>query len=341
MTQVIRRKAFTLIELLVVIAIIGLLIALLLPAVQSAREAARRMQCTNNLKQLGLAMHNYHDSVGTFPIGRMGLNSNYPSYIVKNSNRRTWALSVMPYIEQGPVFNAVNFSIGFYEAHNLTVRMTYLSAFHCPSDANTTAIEGGSPSGLTGKERYKSNYVVNWGNTHFIQADTPAGTGGSNWNHPDPFVGPLGGAIGFGGAPFALNRSFNISAIPDGTSNTLLMAEVIIGMDSPSDSTRLDIRGDFYNDDQSCATFTAYIGPNSPNADWLGYCNYDGNNPPCVKVPKSTVPTYNAARSSHPGGVVALLSDGSVRFFKDSINLAVWRGLSTTRGTEVISADAY
>src|SRR5258708_28935216 len=110
-------RGFTLIELLVVIAIIAVLIALLLPAVQSAREAARRIQCTNNLKQLGLAMHNYHETVNSFPIGVLGIRS--PNLYAKAGdptgaiNRRTWAFMVLPYLEQGPLFQSVNFSLPF------------------------------------------------------------------------------------------------------------------------------------------------------------------------------------------------------------------------------------
>jgi prepilin-type N-terminal cleavage/methylation domain-containing protein/prepilin-type processing-associated H-X9-DG protein len=335
-----RRRAFTLIELLVVIAIIAVLIALLLPAVQAAREAARRIQCTNNLKQLGLAMHNYHDTLGSFPIGRMGTNYTYPATVTNNANRRTWALSAMAFIEQVNLYNAANFAVSFFDPHNQTVRMTYVGAFHCPSDPNTNLIEGGSPSGLTGKERYKSNYMANWGNTHFTQADTPNGTGGKNWNFPDPFIGPLGDTVPFGGAPFAGNVARNISSITDGASNTLLMAEVIIGADA-ADGKTLDIRGDFYNDDQNCAVFMAYTAPNSKTPDQLGYCSPGGLNPPCIKVPNTKTATFNAARSYHRGGVNATLADGSVRYFKDTINLPVWRALSTTRGGEVLSSDSY
>ena len=109
-----RRRGFTLIELLVVIAIIAVLIALLLPAVQAAREAARRSQCVNNLKQLGLSMHNYHDTIGTFPIGAMGTRSlvsggKYPSGTAIANARRTWAFMLLPYLEQGAMANAINF----------------------------------------------------------------------------------------------------------------------------------------------------------------------------------------------------------------------------------------
>ena len=335
------RRGFTLIELLVVIAIIAVLIALLLPAVQSAREAARRMQCTNNLKQLGLAMHNYHDSQGTFPIGRMGENYTYPAAVSPNPNRRTWALSVMPYLEQGAIYAATNFSLSYYETANTTALRAQVAAFHCPTDPNTNVMELGSPTaGVTLKQRFKGNYVVNWGNMHFNQSDTAGGKGGVHWNYPDPFVGPLGDTVGFRGAPFSGNVSRGVASITDGTSGTLLMAEVIIGMDKSDNSTE-DIRGDIYNDDQCGATFMAYSTPNAKLPDQLGYCTYPlGVNPPCKAVNTKT-PTFNAARSLHPGGVNALLADGSVRFFKDAVNLQVWRALATSAGGEVVSADSY
>jgi prepilin-type N-terminal cleavage/methylation domain-containing protein/prepilin-type processing-associated H-X9-DG protein len=329
-------RGFTLIELLVVIAIIAVLIALLLPAVQAAREAARRMQCVNNLKQLGLAMHNYHDAMGTFPIGRMGENYTYPKNITSNANRRTWVLSIMPFLEQQAIFQSVNFAVSFYQAQNTTVIMTKVATFHCPTDPNTDAIEVGN----TSSQRREGNYVVNWGNTHFNQLDTANGTGGVHWNYPDPFNGPLGDTVPFLGAPFSGNVSRSVNAIPDGTSNTLLMAEVIIGLDGPN-NTPLDIRGDIYNDDQNCSVFMAYTAPNSQTPDQTGYCNYpSGVNPPCKAVNTKT-PTFNASRSFHAGGVNALLADGSVKFFKNSISLPTWRALATTRGGEIISSDSY
>ena len=330
-----RRPGFTLIELLVVIAIIAVLIALLLPAVQAAREAARRMQCTNNLKQLGLAMHNYHQAQNTFPIGRMGLNYYYPTSITPNPNRRTWALSIMPFIEQNAVFQSVNFSLSFYEPANTTVIMTKVAGFHCPSDPNTDAIEVGS----TAVQRREGNYVVNWGNSHFNQADTPGGTGGQYWNATDPWTGPYGIPIRFLGAPFGGNVAKGVVNIVDGTSNTLLMAEVIIGLDSPGNAT-LDVRGDIYNDDQVCTTFMGVTPPNSLLPDSEGYCNYPyGLNPPCTTC--GSKPSYVTARSFHSGGVNALLSDGSVKFFKSSINPVTWSALSSTMGNEVISADSF
>jgi prepilin-type N-terminal cleavage/methylation domain-containing protein len=328
-----RRRGFTLIELLVVIAIIAVLIALLLPAVQAAREAARRSQCVNNLKQLGLAMQNYHDVSGSFPIGRMGSGFTYPS---TDPNRRTWALSINMTLEQMNLYNATNFSLSFYVIQNSTVVRTAVPGFHCPSDPQTMSIETAN----TANARFEGNYVVNWGNTHYGQDQAPSNAPAATW--PNPFTnGPYGstapfGTVPFGQAPFTGNVSKNISAIIDGTSNTLLMSEVIVGLDGAGSA--YDTRGDIYNDDIPCTMFMAYTTPNSTQPDWITtYCSYPtGINPPCVVMS----PSFVAARSEHPGGVNAVKIDGSVAFFKNTINMAVWRALSTTQGREVISADS-
>jgi len=336
-----RHRGFTLIELLVVIAIIAVLIALLLPAVQSAREAARRMQCVTNLKQLGIAMHNYHDTVGTFPIGAMGYwyrngtVANYPDGTPKLNHRRTWAFMILPYLEQASMANAINFSLPMnYTATlpkaNLTVTMTLVQGFICPSDPSGGKIES---------ERRMGNYDVNWGNSTWFQGTDPT---------YDPWLGPFPpGAtqpVRFAGAPFAQDKSFGIQNITDGTSNTLLMAELIIGADHVNPATGKtvnDHRGDIYNDDRNASMFMAYTPPNSSFHDWMdgGYCSYPfGTNPPCDG---SKTPGFNASRSFHPGGVNALLSDGSVKFFKNSINITTWRALASTQGGEIISADSY
>jgi prepilin-type N-terminal cleavage/methylation domain-containing protein/prepilin-type processing-associated H-X9-DG protein len=330
-----RLRGFTLIELLVVIAIIAVLIALLLPAVQAAREAARRTQCVNNLKQFGLAMHNYNGSIGTFPIGAMGVRS--PTFYASAGdptgaiNRRTWAFMLLPYLEQGSLFQAINFSLPFNPptgAANNTVSETLIPGFSCPSDINTNQIDQNN--------RREGNYVVNWGNSNWNQAMS------TTYN---PFVGnPLTppNPVPFLGAPFTMDKSFGIQNITDGTSNTLLMAEVIIG--ATQGTTGYEHRGDVYNDDYNCAMFNGYTTPNSKVPDWIAssYCQYPyANNPPCIKVPTASQDSYNASRSRHSGGVNALLCDGSVKFFKDSINIATWRALASTQGGEVISADSF
>jgi prepilin-type N-terminal cleavage/methylation domain-containing protein/prepilin-type processing-associated H-X9-DG protein len=331
------RRGFTLIELLVVIAIIAVLIALLLPAVQSAREAARRIQCVNNLKQLGLAMHNYHGAIGTFPIGRQGINRpvgdpGYPGDPTGGNHRRSWALLLLPYFEQGALYNAVNFSYSYNGAGNLTVIDDGIGLFWCPSDPNVQSDR------LGGLAQRAANYMANWGNATYYQ---------SSYNNPYT-TGPLG-VVTFAGAPFALDRAFGIQTITDGASNTLLMSEVIACMPNGTTTAGEDHRGMIFNDDANCAMFMAYTAPNSTTPDLVpGYCQYPyQNNPPCTSaypnggtVPVGA-PAFNAARSYHPGGVNALLADGSVRFVKNSIAPANWQGLSTTQGGEVISSDGY
>jgi prepilin-type N-terminal cleavage/methylation domain-containing protein/prepilin-type processing-associated H-X9-DG protein len=328
-----RAAGFTLIELLVVIAIIAVLIALLLPAVQAAREAARRSQCVNNLKQLGLALQNYHDTQGGFPIGRTGLGFSYPgANSIGDANRRTWALSVLTTLEQTTLFNAVNFAISFYQPQNTTAILTSVPSFHCPSDPQTNSIETGGSS----TARSMGNYLANWGNTHYGQNQNP-NRDFSTW--PNPFTnGPYKDTVNFGGAPFQSNISINLAQVLDGTSNTLLLGEVIAGADNGSN---YDVRGDVWNDDVVCTMFMAYTAPNSQTPDYIyTYCQYPyALNPPCLK--NTTVYSFVAARSFHPGGVNAVKCDGSVAFFKSSIALPTWRALSTTQGNEVIDASSF
>jgi prepilin-type processing-associated H-X9-DG protein len=332
---------------LVVIAIIAVLIALLLPAVQAAREAARRAQCTNNLKQLGLAMHNYNDTYNTFPIGRMGLfrptgDLGYPGDPTGGNTRRTWCLMMLPYIEQSNVSNSVNFSIGYAgEAGagtgladpNLTAITTLIGVYCCPSDPNAGIVNSGGPLPF-----HLGNYMVNWGNTNYAQ--TGLGTASN------PFIGPLPvGPVYFRGAPFALDQAFGVQSITDGTSNTLLMAEKQVGVPITS-IPQQDYRGVIYNDAANCSMFMGYTTPNSTipdNVESPSCCYPWMNNPPCIPI-GLTLTSYlgfDAARSYHPGGVNGLLCDGSVRFFKSSVAWASWQALTTTQGGEIISSDSY
>jgi prepilin-type N-terminal cleavage/methylation domain-containing protein len=313
------RHGFTLIELLVTITIIGLLIALLLPAVQAAREAARRIQCTNNLKQIGLAMSGYHEAVGTLPPGMKGWGWG------------TWQTFLLPYLEQQPLFNAYNQlgdsrnevtlsgALGYMGPANLTVTQTRLNTLSCPSDF-PNAPKGGVTS---------HNYAANFGNTDLAQ---------------DTFIGgvPFGGApfTDIGADPTGLVRgrsTVGFARFTDGTANTLLAAEVVQGQGA-------DLRGFSWYGPSSA--FTTYLAPNSKDADVLedpSYCVYPyAANPPCVNtLTPGALPAMSAARSRHSGGVSVVLGDGSVRFIKNSVAVPIWRGLSTTQGSEVISGDAY
>ncbi|APW62177.1 DUF1559 domain-containing protein [Paludisphaera borealis] len=331
-----RRPAFTLIELLVVIAIIAVLIALLLPAVQSAREAARRAQCTNNLKQIGLAIHNYQSSNNTLPPGKKG------------DAWGTWMVAVLPFIEQMNSFNgwnyqgnnsgqpgAVDWPLRYNGECNITVTSSRISGWMCPSDGNNSLLSG---IGITVNGNTmlvtSQNYVANFGNT-IMQQRTFNNT---------PFLGapftcigsPLVDIAGYeareqSGVP---NTTYSFASITDGLSNTMMMSELLVGQSGAS----FDLRG--FTWCGPLGTFTAYTGPNSRSPDvlWPGLCNPISTNPPCTT---DDMTWYLAARSKHPGGVNVGMVDGSVRFMKDSINLVTWGALSTTRGGEVISADSY
>jgi prepilin-type N-terminal cleavage/methylation domain-containing protein/prepilin-type processing-associated H-X9-DG protein len=302
-SRFVRRGAFTLIELLVVIAIIAVLISLLLPAVQSAREAARRAQCVNNIKQLGLALHNYHDVHGRFAPGSIQVtNSNGYSY------RQPFITSLLPFLEQGNLTSSYNFNVGFQEAPNQTTRAVRVNVFDCPSDEKIVFTNnGGSISDV------KGNYGVNWGqNTYGDQILQ---------------------------APFALNYGASLAELTDGTSNTFLMSELVQTPHpegQPVDT--IDRRGRVWSDQPSSHQISTRLAPNSQQPDY-GAC-WVARKAPCNRNTGNGPNHYIASRSRHPGGVNTLLGDGSVRFTKDSISIQTWKALSSRSGGEVISADS-
>jgi prepilin-type N-terminal cleavage/methylation domain-containing protein/prepilin-type processing-associated H-X9-DG protein len=309
------RRGFTLIELLVVIAIIAVLIALLLPAVQAAREAARRAQCINNMKQIGLAMHNYLQATNAFPIGTIIDAPNWPC---QPSLRTPWTMHILPYLEETTVANAFNYSVGIAGAGwsgsygNMSIVATRINVLNCPSDA---------PQIFLSSWRPKFNYGANWGNTNLGQLNI--GTAGAT------------GYVPYFKAPFGVNTAQPISAIQDGTSNTLLNSEVL------QVSSQNDQRCEWWNDVST--NFMTYTTPNSTVPDQLsGWCVSNPMfNEPCVGTAKSYYFQIIGSRSRHPGGVNSLFADGSVHFLKNSINFYVWQSLGTIQQGEVISSDAY
>jgi prepilin-type N-terminal cleavage/methylation domain-containing protein/prepilin-type processing-associated H-X9-DG protein len=234
-----KRTGFTLIELLVVIAIIAVLIALLLPAVQAAREAARRSQCTNNLKQIGLALHNYHQGVGTFPIGN-GQGARNAAYSGGYSNWTDWGAMalLLPYMEQGPTYNAINFSFcsggGYGAFANVTASTRLIAAYMCPSDNNVGY--GGAPVSNIAT-------VTAWGQTcyppNINSYRGSIGTTTSTWGwttgymqcQPDPMNLNGGGnpCNSFTTGLFAYYISNGIQNVTDGTSNTIAYSESLVG----------------------------------------------------------------------------------------------------------------
>ena len=321
-----RSSGFTLIEMLVSIAVIGILAALLLPAVQAAREAARYASCSSNLKQIALAMSQYHDVHGTLPPGKKGCCWG------------TWLIFILPQVEQQALFNAYNFAgnntpglppghdldLRYFGSANRTVTSTSLEVYLCPSDLTNAPISteiGGVPLACTSQ-----NYAGNFGNTLQIQEDLPG----------NPFGGAAFGDVGSPIADHSRATSPTVAFrdFTDGTSNTMLAAEVVVGQGA-------DLRGFSWWGD--AAGFETYLGPNSPLPDVMAeaaYCANQAPNPPCVPSSFALSDVY-AARSRHPGKVHVGLADGSVRSIQNSIQLVVWRALSTTRGSEVIGADSF
>jgi prepilin-type N-terminal cleavage/methylation domain-containing protein/prepilin-type processing-associated H-X9-DG protein len=323
-----RRAAFTLIELLVVIAIIAVLIALLLPAVQAAREAARRSQCVNNLKQLGLALHNYHDVQGTFPIGQL---LNVTTGGTCNISAQT---RLLPYMEQVNLANAINFNLTSTNAANSTALVTAVSTFTCPSDPQTVL-----PVGWAG-----TNYRVNYG-TSMVNAYGAEDTAGADVSLPPP------------NGTFFLDNKITIATITDGTSNTAAFSEHLKGDYSNSITTELT---DTYEPGTYPGTpAQAFLdcqavnildltkqGNSNAGGPWMTdghtqaryYHSFQPNTRSCMFPPQRVVTTAN---SRHPGGVNVCMADGSVRFFKSSVNLVPWQAVGTRNGGEVISSDSF
>jgi prepilin-type N-terminal cleavage/methylation domain-containing protein len=200
------RKGFTLIELLVVIAIIAILIALLLPAVQQAREAARRTQCKNNLKQIGIAIHNYHENFNMLPQGWVGVTGG--RHDVEGMNGWGWAARILPQLDQAPLYNRVNFSLSVADPLNATLRESYLSSYRCPSDVGpqkwTIDDDGGSPL----VDLATANYVANFGTDEIDSCE----------GQPPPFQCVSNGT-------FFHNSRINFASMTDGVSNTFLTGE--------------------------------------------------------------------------------------------------------------------
>jgi prepilin-type N-terminal cleavage/methylation domain-containing protein len=325
------RPGFTLVELLVVIAIIGILVALLLPAVQAAREAARRMSCANNLKQIGLSLHNYHDVFKAFPPAGL--------YLIHKPGA-SWSAQarLLPYLEQSDLENLINWSLA-YDSQP-AVAGTRVPVYLCPSETNDRSRPDPQPSNPN-YAHYPLSFGINMG----------------TWFVFDPVTQRVGNGL------VCVNESTNIASLVDGTSNTLAFGEikafspylrdggVPAGLQIPAPTDPVQV-----------AAFGGGFKPDSGHTEWIDgrvhQTGFTATFPPNTKVPyvsagktwdidfnssregrttNGTTYAVVTSRSYHPGGVNSSAADGSVRFVAQTIDLLTWRSLATRAGGEVVT----
>ena len=337
-------RGFTLIELLAVMSIIGVLIALLLPAVQAARESARRMQCVNNLKQIGLALHGYHNVNNCLPQGRLDVviptSTRPPRPLCGGDPDHSFLVPILADVEQGSLYNSINHNLSIFDFENTTIHATVVGIYACPSDPDSGRVRKGSID------------------TEFIPFPVPgfdrvvftSYAGVMGWNYSDARPNERTGCVPNPNAVAAADGSFNdlcpirFASFSDGLSQTLIVAEksttILRGVTDPRSSRITEEVGWWFLGDISS---TLIVNTYPPNAH---------------KRTSSTdaFAWANSASSLHPGGVNGLMGDGSVRFIKETIDTTpvdprrgypttgprgVWQRLATRNGGEVIDSEAY
>jgi prepilin-type N-terminal cleavage/methylation domain-containing protein/prepilin-type processing-associated H-X9-DG protein len=346
------RYGFTLIELLVVIAIIAVLIALLLPAVQSAREAARRAQCVNNLKQIGLAAYNYESTHGAFPMGNRGAAFYYsPAFGTACAEYigHSAFVFILPYVEQSTQMNAYNLQRAYDSYANITGMANKVASYLCPSDTPASPDPTGDiqpPQASYGTSRGTLDTIAfNWALTAYPDPSQPYFSS-CNWGGGDGMFGP--------------EASVRIAAVTDGTSNTFFFGEQTQFRNEPAGSNfSFNMIATYFqgppwtgspfwpNDARVTSGTTTVARLNSP-PDTIGnlmnqYTFCPTGVPTC---PLSQDPLFQnlgqiAFHSLHPGGANFSMADGSVRFVKNGIGLQVYRALGTRAGGEIVSSDRY
>jgi len=343
-----KSRGFTLIELLVVIAIIAVLIALLLPAVQAAREAARRAQCVNNMKQLGLAVHNYGDVMNSLP-ANLYLHPNYSSASY-SWNNASWLVMILPQMEQNALYNAVNFNIMWGPSkpanvaanvvgqQNSTVRVSIIGALTCPSDSSP-AIDTTNADEIGSQPSAGTSYVGNLGD-NCLTCNQGAGIvqlcaaqgykcrgaqlGDPTTNTPGVPGNPTGSGIFWREC-----SGVRLAQITDGTSNTFLGGEQIM---------RVTNWNAWVHANQSVGSTALPLNYVAPGSAITG----SGSILTSTKATNTGVwQNWYSFRSQHPGGGNFVMCDGSVKFIKTSINMDTYQALSTRAAGEVVSSDAY
>ena len=354
-----RRTGFTLIELLVVIAIIGVLIALLLPAIQQAREAARRSQCKTNLKQIGLALNNYHDVHKQYPLGSVCTSTSEddagaityggPNWCNGDFRHRawgtTWAVALLPYLDQDQLFNSWNSDFGSGQLTNSTVSSTPVATFVCPSDVQVSIVSGVGTGGALPGRFHKGNYGANYGGGW---ANENTGTNG--------FAGtPTGWTNSPNRGCFSSRENNNLvygASIPeimDGTASTMAVAEILHTTGGG------DGRGIWaLNMGAIVSAYTGFtpdsgpqgiVTPNYPSMgtptsgyrDFPPFCDNGQTGQLACDDRSGDGQGGVAARSRHAGGVHALMCDGTVQFVSESVDKEVYRALMTIQGNDSIA----
>ena len=302
-----RRRGFTLIELLVVIAIIAVLIALLLPAVQQAREAARRAACKNNMRQLGLGLHNYHDSHGVFPSGWIGATTGVGPD-VEGMNGFGWGTMILPYVDQAPLYSQLNFSQSIIDTNNLPELRRGLAVFRCPSDPqpDTWEIEQEGSPGTVLAELGTANFVAVFGSG-------PGQPGGRDLHDCEGYVGQC-----TGNGIFYHNSRIGIRDILDGTSSTIIVGE---RMTHPFGQSNVEL----------FSTWSGVVpGGEEAYSRILGLVDHPPNSA------HHGVIHADDFGSHHVGGTQFVLADGHVRFISENIDENVYQHLSTRANGEVL-----
>lgn len=315
------RRGFTLVELLVVIAIIGILVALLLPAVQSARESARRSQCTNNMKQCGLAVLNYESIHKALP---MGLQSEWPDPAdTRNVPYHTAQSRILSQIEQAAFADLYDFNLRIHDTPNRDIIRTSIPTFSCPSDPNTAEGSRNTPNYA------HSNFVVCVGSTYMWANPNSNGIprymsdGAFRWDVPRP-----------------------LRQITDGTSSTAMASELLAQEDEIGGASRWDARGMWGIQYIGSSSYSHHNTPNSSSADVISTSNYER----CHDIPDlmpcepgrsgyEWTESQSAARSLHPGGVNLVFVDGHVAFITDDVATLPWRAMASVNGEEVYSLE--